>query len=360
MKKRRISSRPFSFETDVGANPHFHAREIGPVMKALIGGAYKGGVDVLGLQPNTTVPLTTASRVSHYHRSALGFAGGEKWSLMQFIPFVMLTEDTTFNDLKACKVAGIRDGKIYPYFRTTKSKHGVRRYGKMLQIVRWCGELGIRVHAHFEHPDPVYINRDAEYLCLPICQEFLQESTAVIFWEHGSDARCIPAWKKFADTYPERFFVTLTAHHLAWNEDQAFGDVRKKCKPPIKTEFDRLAFLQLIAENYQWVMLGADDAAHDVQAKHVHSGKCNCGAYTSQFLMALCAHTLEALLYTAHGRRVFQNFTSRNARKVFGLPRATRKIRLERVETKIPLSYQIANWIVEPPGAGETINCRVR
>jgi len=357
MKKRKKSVRPFSFETDVGANPHFHAREIGPVMKALIRNAAKGGVDALGLQPNTTIPLTTATLVSHYHDAAVTFSRGD---IMRFIPFVMLTENTTYDELVACKVAGIEDGKIYPYFRTTKSEHGVRRYGKMIQVVSWCGELGIRVHVHFEHPDPVYINRDAEYLCLPICQEFLQETKAIIFWEHGSDARCIPGWKKFAETYPRRFCVTLTAHHLAWNEDQAFGDVRKKCKPPIKTEFDRQAFIQLISENHSWVMLGADDAAHDINAKHVHTGKCSCGAYTSPFLMALCAHALEPLLYTARGRRVFQNFTSRNARERFGLTMASRQITLERVQTRIPLRYRIGNWIVEPPGAGETINWRIR
>ena len=341
---------------DTLANLHWHGREIGPVISGLAREAIRGGADVLAPMPNTEEPLTTAKRVLTYIRRAKKrVPRGKK---VTFLPIVMLTEDTTYDELIACRQAGIRDGKIYPYLRTTKSEHGVRKWGKMINVVRWCGELGIKVHVHFEHPNPVYINRDAEYLCLPIAELFLEETDAILIWEHGSDSRCIPAWKKMAKT--GRFFVTLTAHHLACNEDEAFGDVRKKCKPPIKTEYDRAALVSLVLEDHPWVMAGPDDAAHDVNKKQVHVGRCACGDYTSPFLVQLYAHALDPLLYTEiytkRGVAVFNNFISRNARSLHNLPPASRKLKLVRKPFKIPPLYKIGPWKVEPYGAGETID----
>jgi len=334
------------------ANLHWHGRELGPVMRGLIKASLKGGADVLLPMPNTEKPLITAVDVFYYIDEAeVRFTPAT--AHLTFVPTIMLTEDTTREELVRCTEAGIWDGKIYPYLRTTKSKHGVKRYGAMIKIVRWCGELGIKVHVHFEHPDPIHINRDAEYLCLPIAAMFLEETEATIIWEHGSDSRCIRAWKKFAKT--GRFFVTITAHHLAWDEDSAFGDVRKKCKPPIKTEPDREALVRFVSEDHPWVMAGGDDAAHDALAKHVHEGKCACGAYTSPFLHALYAHALQHLLQTEEGLRVYINFTSRNARKLHDLPPSSRTITLVQKPFTIPRSYKIGPWTVEPPGVGETL-----
>ncbi len=343
-------------EVDALANVHWHGREVGEVMKGLIREAIRGGADVLGPQPNTEKSLITATQVLEYVGSAKAYCLPSPDTRLTFLPFVMLTEETTREELVNCKIAGISDGKIYPRLRTTKSANGVRHYGRILPVVRWCGEIGIRVHNHFEHPNMIHGNRDAEYLCLAVAEMFLEETGAVIFWEHTSDARCIPAWKYFAGKYPGRFFVTVTAHHLAWNEDQAFGNVRLICKPPLKTERDRLALVQLVCDGHPWVMAGADDAAHDVNAKHVHDGKCACGAFTTPFLHQIYAHALSKLLETAGGTRTYINFTSRNARKIHGLPPASRVIALVNKPFRIPPSCQIGPWTVESAGAGETID----
>ena len=340
------------------ANVHWHGREVGPVMRDLILASLLAGVDVLAPMPNTKKGLTTARRVMNYIRKAAGLVpSGRKCT---FVPIVMLTEDTTREELVRCKAAGINDGKIYPKDRTTKSKLGVRNYAKILQVVKWCGELGIKVHVHFEHPNMTISNRDAEYLCVPICEMFLQNTDAVIIWEHGSDARCIPVWQEFAAAYPGRFYVTLTAHHLVWDEDSTFGDVRKICKPPIKTEYDRLQFIQLICEDHYWVMAGGDDAAHPMGAKHVHDKKCACGAATYHFLVQLYAHALDKLLQTKRGVEIFNRFISRNARKLHNLPPTSRKVTLLREPFKIPPFYRVGHWTVEPPGVGEELlykNC---
>jgi dihydroorotase len=273
---------------------------------------------------------------------------------MRFIPVVMLTEETTREELVKCKKVGINDGKMYPLLRTTKSGSGVKHYGRILPVVKWCGELDIKVHGHFEHPSLLFHNRDAEFACLPIARMFLEETEATIVWEHGTDARCIPHWEDMATS--KRFFVTLTAHHLVTNEDEAFGDVRAVCKPPIKTENDRRALVVLIEKDYPWVMNGPDVAGHNESAKQVPLERCACGAYTAPFLLALYAHGLDHLLKTAEGIETFINFTSRNVRRLHNLPPASRQIKMVRQPLQIPLVYQIGSWKVMPFWAGRIID----
>lgn len=332
-------------------NPHSHLRE-GDVMGPLIRLALQGGVDTLGLMPNTEKGLLTAGDVTQYINLAKSLVPPEYTATC--IPYLMMREQTGDITLDQCRHAGIYDIKVYPRGRTTKSDFGVAQYHRIIETVTMAGLYGIRVHLHPEHPWPLIPNRDAEYMFLPIAKMFLEETRkdAVIFWEHGSDARCIPFWKEMART--GRFYVTLTAHHLATDEDAVFGDVGATCKPPIKTRWDREQLVQLVAENYPWVMAGADDAPHDIKMKRV-VGRCACGAYTAPFLFPLYAHALSPLLETHHGRDVFVNFTSRNARRVFNLPESN-WVTLVQKPFEIPRSYDVGSWTVEPFWAGRTID----
>ena len=343
---------PKTVMVEAGVNTHSHEREGDDVIKPLVLNNAKGGFDIIGPQPNTNEGLTTAEQVNDYIGNAAKLVEGE--ISMGFIPFVMLTERTTEREIAECVKAGIYDGKMYPFMRTTKSTKGIKQWGRMLPAVKWCDKHGMKAHGHFEHPNLMYSDRDAEFMCLPFVEMFLQETETRIFWEHGSDGRCVPYWKYLAKS--GRFFLGLTAHHLATNEDRARRDVRAECKPTIKTEPDREALVQLVSENYPWVMAGADDAPHPEGAKHVHGGQCSCGAYTAPFLLPLYAHALEPLFLTPAGIEAFINFTSRNARRIHNLPPASRKITLAREPSRIPMVYTIGPWTVEPFWAGQVLN----
>ena len=340
-------------EVDALANVHWHGRE-GQIVGSLIERAIEGGADVLGLMPNTDLGLTTADRVfgNLFQTNLWGAAKN-----VRLLPFLMITETTSQKEIEKCLSKGYCDGKVYPRDRTTKSENGVRNYGRLLPIIKVCGELGMKVHLHPEHPSKTYDNREAENAFLAIVDIFLNETDAVIIWEHGTDARCIPHWENFAKG--SRFYVTLTAHHLATNEDRVFGDVRAVCKPPIKTEADRKALVELVAKNYSWVMAGGDDAFHDQTRKHVDQGGCACGAYTSPFLLPLYAHALGNLLQEEKGIGVFVNFTSRNARKLHHLPDSSRTIKLLNECQQIPLHYQIEKQVAVPFWAGQFIDWKI-
>jgi dihydroorotase len=342
-------------EVESLADVHVHLREPGQIMKSLIQHSIAGGADVLGAMPNTKVALTTAHLVTPYMDNAKGLVLPTQ--RVSFLPFVMITERTTELEIDVCVANGIVDGKIYPFKRTTKSDDGIEHYERVLPIISYCGKVGMKCHFHPEHPNMLFINRDAEFVFLPIVR-MLDQTDTIIVWEHGTDARCIPHWEDMSKS--GRFFVTLTAHHLATNEDETFGDVRAVCKPPIKTEYDRRALVDLVGKNYPWVMAGTDTAFHPKSAKHVDDRCCACGDFTAPFAHPLYAHTLGHLLVTEDGIKTYVNFTSRNARNLHTqLPPSSRMVKLANEQWEIPKYYPVGTETALPFGGGQKLNWKI-
>ncbi|MDP3996292.1 MAG: hypothetical protein Q8P86_01185 [bacterium] len=347
---------PDSVAVEPLASAHDHFREGTTeedrrIQKDLLANAIEGGADTVGAMPNTLEGLKTVQEVASYIGNLRRLIPQGK-SLF-IIPYVAITEDTTEWDINDCKTIGINDGKILPKYRTTNSDYGVVRYGKLLPVIKRCGEVGMRVHGHFEHPSPTYSNDDAEFACLPIVLTWLEETNAKIIWEHGTDGRCVPLWRNMAKS--DRFFVTITPQHLLETADTVYGDVRAVCKPSYGDENDRAELVRLVGEDLPWVMAGPDVAPHDKKAKHPQKGRCSCGAYHAPYLLPLYAEALKHLFKTDEGRQTFVNFTSRNLRKLHKLPPASKEILLIRRPFVIPLEYKIGSWTVEPFRAGQTI-----
>ncbi len=339
-------------EVESYVNTHSHLRHLEKAT-GLAELVAEGGADIVLPMPNVD-GHTKARTVFDY----IGILrNSPRPGIPSFIPSMMITEDTPLDEIDRAVDLGIFDVKGYPLYRTTRSHDGIRNYARMLSLVKHCGKKKVRTHWHPEHPWMQFGNRDAEFAFLPIADMLVNEAEdTTIIWEHGTDGRCIPFWKELAES--ERFFVTLTAHHPATNEDDTFGDVRATCKPPIKTEGDRSALVNFIAEDHGWVMAGLDDAPHPIEVKHVNMGKCACGAYTAPFGLPLYAHALDSILQKPNGVETFVNFTSRNARKLYSLPAAKRQIKLARKPFQIPLRYYIGSNSerVEPFWAGQRID----
>jgi dihydroorotase len=340
------------------ATPHTHLREDKKketVVGALVRHAIEGGAILLGPMPNTEDGLMNAHQVLAYHAPLPSYVlEGEQ---VVFLKIVQITEKTTMADIDACVAAGIMDAKVYPKGRTTESHNGVSHYMRILDVVRYAGAKGMRVHFHPEHPSAQYDNRDGEFGFLPLMDIFVNETETVLIWEHGTDARCIPFWIEWAKT--GRFYVTLTAHHLLANETNTYGDVGAACKPTYKRETDRIGLVELIGKNYVWVMAGADDAPHPTGKKH-RIGPCACGAYTAPFLLQLYAHALEHLFDQGKkGLEIFENFIHWNAEGLYG-PLPEIYAELTREPFTIPNAYQIGDWTVEPFWAGKKLKFTLR
>src|SRR3989344_4846316 len=195
----------YSVVVDAIANDHEHLRE-GEVVKPLVEYVVHGGADVVLPMPNTNAGLTTPDMVLEYVKRAESFVpDGYR---LTFIPTMFVNEYTPLDRINEAADKGVKDVKFIHRERTTKSKNGFRKTGGMLPITKRCGEEKVKVHIHPEHPWMLFDGRDAEFAFLPVGDMLLNETEAVIIWEHGTDGRCIPFWKEMA--YSGRFFVTLT------------------------------------------------------------------------------------------------------------------------------------------------------
>ena len=349
---------PYAVVIDRFANVHAHLREI-PLVGPLINYSVAGGIDAILAMPNLNAPLTDAQSVLEYMQALRQFSPPSH--PMTFISTAYVTERTSSDDILGMVALGIEHFKVYPRHRTTKSQDGVVDYYGVIRAFREAAigardEMGKRifVHLHPEHPSMLFDDADAEFAFLPILRMLVETTEAVVVSEHGTDLRCIRHWKDLSTS--GRFYVTLTAHHLAADEDSVRGDVRAVCKPPIKRVLDRELLCQLVKEDHPWVLAGLDDAPHPASAKHVDSGGCACGSYTAPFGIQLYAHALGDLAMTAEGAEVFQRLISRNARAAYGLPAASGSVRLVKKPCRIPLRYPVVNFDVAPFWAGKTID----
>jgi dihydroorotase len=312
-----------------------------------------GGADVGLFMPNTVGGIHTANESVIYqnfipHSANVG-------SII-VVPTMLLTEDTTQDEIRRAAEQGIRDLKVYPKERTTNSasRNGVRDYHKLIPVMGLCADLGVRVHVHPGSPLMSIDDYDAEFGFLSVIDVFLRTGVTVVA-EHISDCRCLPSYLDFAKT--GRFYVTITAHHLASNRSRSYGDVRSVCQPPIQAEGSRLALIELVAANHPWVMAGTDSAPHGNKKKHVASGKCACGAFTAPFAHLLYAHALGPRLFlSSFGIETYINFTSRNMRRVYNLPASSRRIYLVSAPFIIPENYKVCSDLVEPFWAGQQLN----
>lgn len=339
------------------ADIHFHLREkVEGLMRFLMLASQAGGADLLGLMPNLAKALLKAEQMIDYVQFAERVSG-DMDRPMSFMPIAMVNEQTTLQDIDDMLAAGIRHVKIYPRDRTTKSHAGVRDYHNLLAVIEYGGQRGMIFHFHPEHPNLGFYSRDAEFVFLAIFDMFIRATEATLVWEHGTDARCIRFWEEWAET--GRFYVTLTAHHLATNEDKVFGDVRAVCKPPIKTSDDQRGLCNLVYQGHPWVLAGSDSAYHDKDNKHVPQGSCACGDFTAPYLVPWYAHALPELFRDEIGVRIFSDFISGNARRAFGLPPASREITLVRQSQTIPIYWPDGGeWSdsVQNFGAGQEID----
>lgn len=353
------------FEMPAFIDTHVHWRddlEYKGMISSLIGYSIMGGAYICMTMPNPKGGLITPQQTIGYRNECVLKTPTDLPFGMKTIPCIQITEGATKETIDSCLSEGIMDAKVYPFMRTTKSDKGVRDYHKLVEIVTYAVTKGMRVHHHPEHPDMLFINRDAEYGYIPIMDMFMRampnDAKGCHIWEHATDIRCAPFWRKWAET--GNFFVTITAHHLATHEDETYGDVHAVCKPSYKTAQDMSGLQQLVAEDLPWVMAGTDTAPHDVKGKHVNSGQCACGAFTAPFAVALYAHALRQLLMAGEGYKTFMNFMHYNAAKLYGINSKDAPILTVSSEsTEIPNCYSIGDANVVPFWAGRTLGASI-
>ena len=146
--------------------------------------------------------------------------------------------------------------------------------------------------------------------------------------------------------------ATITTHHLIINRNAILvGGIKPHyyCLPVAKREEHRLALVDAATSGNPRFFLGTDSAPH---AKGLKENSCGCaGCYTAFNALGLYAEVFEA----ANQLNRFEAFASFYGPDFYAMPRNTKTITLHKVAQKVPEELPLAETVVVPLRAGESI-----
>lgn len=334
-------------EIDQPLDMHLHLRD--GAMLALV--APHTARDFAGavVMPNLVPPVASCSAMSEY-RSRILEASGTEPGAFEPLMTIFLQKQTREDLEEALKTPGFFAMKLYPAGATTNSDGGVRDFGEAESTLRAMEELGIPLLVHGESNGFV-MDREAEFL--PVYRDLATRFPKLkICMEHISTAAALPLVDEF-----ENIYATVTLHHLLFTLDDMAGGLLNPhlfCKPIVKRPEDRAALRKAVFAGHPKLMFGSDSAPHPVAKKEC------AGAFGGSYYAPLALPALAQLFAENGALEHFENFVGNNARRIYGLAPATKKIALADTPQTIPEIYgDAADVGVVPLFAGKTIGWSV-
>jgi dihydroorotase len=335
---------------------HLHLRDGAVLGSVVADSARQFGRAIV--MPNLKPPVTTTEMAAAYKDRILSALAASPARDVSFTPLMTLylTDRTTAHEIRAAKASGFVHGvKLYPAGATTNSDAGVTDLlGHCRPALEAMQETGmpLLVHGEVTDPDVDLFDREAVFIdrvMIPLRAAFPE--LKVVF-EHLTTSQGV----EYVENATGPVAATITAHHLLYNRNALFlGGMRPHwyCLPVLKRETHRLALLRAASSDSGRFFLGTDSAPHP---KGLKEHACGCaGCYTSLHAMELYATAFEAI-----GKLdKLEAFASRNGPAFYGLPVNEDTITLERTPYLIPEELPLAESVVVPLAAGETLDWRL-
>ena len=318
---------------------HLHLRD-GDMLRlvAPLSADFAGAV----IMPNLVPPVTGAAALQAYSERIDTAMGG--------IPFTRLMT-LFFKSYSAAELESARalpeffGIKLYPAGITTNSEGGLADMAAAAPTLHLMEDMGIPLLVHGESHGFV-MDREAEFL--PIYRRLAQRFPKLrICMEHITTAAALHLLEEH-----ENLCATVTLQHLLITLDDVVGGSLRPhlfCKPIAKREEDRTALLAAALQGHPRLMFGSDSAPHPL-----HKKEC-CGCAAGVFTAPIALPRL-AQLFAEHGAVAnLQKFVSDNARALYGLTPAPRKVTLRDTPMTVPPLYRSYGQQVAPMYAGETL-----
>ena len=329
---------------------HVHLRD-GEVLKDTVRdiSRYNGRALIM---PNTIPPVTDTEMALAYKARIMAEKPSE-----QFEPLMALylTDNTSQEEIRKAKSAGVVAAKLYPAGATTNSDSGVTSAKNIYSVLETMEEVGmlLLVHGEVTTHDVDIFDREKEFLdtvLAPIVNDF---PNLKIVLEHITTADAA----QFVKNANDNVAATITAHHLMYNRNHMLvGGIKPHfyCLPILKRGTHQQALVEAAASGSKKFFLGTDSAPH---AKGKKEAACGCaGSYTAHAAVELYAEVFEQ-----EGKlENLEAFASHNGPDFYGLPRNTDTITLEKSEWNVPETMPFGNDIVVPIRGGETVNWQVK
>lgn len=326
---------------------HLHVRD-GEIMQAVLPHTVREFGRGL-IMPNLKPPVVKLEDARAYRERIL--AAVPEGQSFEPIMSLYLTDLTQPEDIAAAAASGIiKSCKLYPNGATTNSDSGVTDWDHLDKNLAAMEEHGVILCVHGEVTDPETDVFDREGLFIeevlkPIVAKFPKLK---IIMEHITTKDAA----EFVASQPDHIGATITVHHLLMNRNAIFqGGIRPHhyCLPILKRETHRQALVQAATSGSPKFFLGTDSAPH---AKGAKESACGCaGMYTAHAAMPLYTEVFEA----EGALDKLEGFASFHGPDFYGLARNEDKITLVKEEWTVPAEYPLADTVIVPLRAGETI-----
>jgi dihydroorotase len=304
------------------------------------------------VMPNLKPPVTTAALALEYKKRIMAAVPqGVKFEPLMTL---YLTDNTSADEIKRAKDAGVVALKLYPAGATTNSDAGVtdlRKTYKALEAMQREGIL-LLVHGEVTSSNIDLFDREAVFIdtqLIPLRKDF---PDLKIVFEHITTQDAA----QYVAQAGNNTAATITAHHLLYNRNAIFaGGIRPHyyCLPVLKRETHRIALVQAAISDSNKFFLGTDSAPHPAHLKEHASGCAGC--YTALSAMELYAEAFEA----AGALHKLEAFASFNGADFYGLPRNTEKITLNKQVWVLPEALPFGNAEVKPLRGGEQLTWKL-
>ena len=305
------------------------------------------------IMPNLRPPVTTVDAAAAYRDRIL--AARPAGSSFEPLMTLYLTDTTSPDEIAKAKASGfVKAVKLYPAGATTNSDAGVTAIEKTYPALAEMAAQGLPLLVHGEVTDSHIdlFDREAvfiERVLKPLLHRF--PDLRVVF-EHITTADAVG----FVHSAGGRVGATITAHHLLYNRNAIFqGGVRPHyyCLPVLKRETHREALVEAATSGSAQFFLGTDSAPH---ARLTKETACGCaGCYTADVALEMYATVFNA----AGALDRLEGFASAHGPAFYGLPANQRRVRLQLMDTVVPVAYPYVNGdTLIPLEAGNTLPWR--
>ena len=347
-----MSNSPIQIQLIQPDDWHLHIRD-GEVMRDVLADTARQFARAI-IMPNLKPPVTTVELANAY-RGRIE-ANLQSLGVTSFTPLMTLylTDNTTADEVRKAKDAGIAGFKLYPAGATTNSDAGVSDIKRCYAALEAMQAVGMPLlvpgevtsaHIDIFDREAVFIDQVLE----PLRKDFPELK---IVFEHITTKQAAHYVRDAQTAGKNNIAATITPQHLLMNRNAIFaGGIRPHnyCLPVLKREEHRIALLEAATSGSPRFFLGTDSAPH---AKGAKEAACGCaGCYSAFNALGLYAEAFESV-----GRLdKLEGFASFFGPDFYLLPRNTQKVTLVKQAQNIPAELPLGGDTIVPLRAGETI-----
>ena len=331
---------------------HLHIRD-GEVMKDVLADS-AGQFARAIIMPNLKPPVTTVALANAY-RTRIE-ANLKLLDVNSFTPLMTLylTDNTSADEVRKARSAGIAAFKLYPAGATTNSDEGVSDIKRCYQALEAMQAVGmpLLVHGEVTSADIDIFDREAVFIDQvldPVRKDFPELK---MVFEHITTKQAAHYVRDATTGGKNTIAATITPQHLLFNRNAIFaGGIRPHnyCLPVLKREEHRVALLEAATSGNPRFFLGTDSAPH---AKGAKEAACGCaGCYSAFNALGLYAEAFESV----NQLEKLEGFASFFGPDFYSLPRNSKKITLKKQAQSIPHELPLGDATIVPLRAGESI-----